>query len=203
MNRPSHLGHFLRSLVDQQYHHVDIRMIRCDSGGHLLQQNRLSRTRRRHDQSALAEADRRQQIDDSHRGRAIVGFESHAVGGADGDQVVERCRLDPIRGRSSIDRGDVDELCVLLPLVASGSLLGSADKLTTAQPILLNRPGRDSDIVGSDGVVAFCGSKKPVVSAVEVKRSFDFERSFFHSSRCPWPLKARLIPPAAAGGHQE
>ena len=58
-----HIGYFLRPLVDQQHDHLDLRMIDAYRIGDLLQKNRLTRPRRSHDQTTLALADRRNQVD--------------------------------------------------------------------------------------------------------------------------------------------
>ena len=61
---PLHVGHFFRPLVDQQHDDVALRVVLQDGLGHLLQQDRLAGPRRRDDQAALAEADRRDDVDD-------------------------------------------------------------------------------------------------------------------------------------------
>ena len=58
-----HLAHFLGTLVHEQHEQRRLGMIDRDPLGDRLQQHRLSGARRRHDQGALAVADRRDQID--------------------------------------------------------------------------------------------------------------------------------------------
>ena len=60
----------LRPLVNQQNHQLDIRMILLDGAGDFLQENRLARFRRRDNQRALAQADRRDKIQQAHGGIA-------------------------------------------------------------------------------------------------------------------------------------
>ena len=67
-----HLGHFLGPLVDQQHDEDDLRVILADGVGQLLQQDRLARPGRRHDQAALALADGREEVDDPHAEVAVL-----------------------------------------------------------------------------------------------------------------------------------
>ena len=53
-----HVGDFLGPLVDQQHDEHDLGMVLADGVGQLLQQDRLAGLGRRHDQAALALADR-------------------------------------------------------------------------------------------------------------------------------------------------
>ena len=57
-----HIGHLLRTFVDQQDNHIHFRMVGCDRIGDILQQHRLTGLRLCHDQTTLSLADRREQI---------------------------------------------------------------------------------------------------------------------------------------------
>ena len=59
----SHLGHLLRTFVDQQHDQVHLRMIVGNGIGNRLQQHRLAGFGLGYDQTALPFADRREQVD--------------------------------------------------------------------------------------------------------------------------------------------
>ena len=65
-----HIGHFLGPFVDQQHDQIALRVIGRDRMGDVLQQHRLTRPRRCHDQGALTLPDRADQINDP--GRAVL-----------------------------------------------------------------------------------------------------------------------------------
>ena len=67
LHRALHVGDFLRPLVDEQHDQVALGMIGGDRVGDVLQQHRLAGARRRHDEGALALADRRDDVDDARR----------------------------------------------------------------------------------------------------------------------------------------
>ena len=69
LDRALHVGDFFRTLVDQQNDQSDFRMIGGDRVGDVLQQHRLTGARRRNDQTALALADRREQV---HHAAGVV-----------------------------------------------------------------------------------------------------------------------------------
>ena len=82
--------HFFRPLVDQQNDERDFGMILDDRIGDLLEENRLAGARRRHDQTALAFADRRDEIHDAHADVAVLRLEMQATLRIARTQVVER-----------------------------------------------------------------------------------------------------------------
>ena len=67
-----HVGHLLRTLVDQQHDERDLGVILGDRVGDLLQQDRLARARRRDDQAALSLADRRDEVHHAHAQVAVA-----------------------------------------------------------------------------------------------------------------------------------
>ena len=92
LHRTLHVGDFLRPLVDQKHDQIAFRMIVRDRVGDVLQQHRLAGARRRHDQRALAFADRRNDVDDASReillGR-ILEFHLQPLVGIERRQIVE------------------------------------------------------------------------------------------------------------------
>ena len=61
-NQTLHLGHFFRTFVDKQYHQYAIRMVVRNALRDVLQQHGFTGLRRRDNQTTLAAADRRCQI---------------------------------------------------------------------------------------------------------------------------------------------
>ena len=62
VDRPLHVGHFLRPLVDQEDDELDAGEIRRDAVADVLEEDRLARSRRGDDQRPLALAQGRQQV---------------------------------------------------------------------------------------------------------------------------------------------
>ena len=62
-----HVGHLLRTLVDEQDNHVCFRMVFRDCVGNIFKQDCLTGFRGCHDKSALTFADRREHVDDACR----------------------------------------------------------------------------------------------------------------------------------------
>jgi len=93
LHRALHLGDLLGPLVNEQHNKVDLRMIRRDRGGDVLQQHGLAGFRRRDDQAALTPADRRDQVDGARGqilGAAISALELEAPGRMKRRQVLEQ-----------------------------------------------------------------------------------------------------------------
>ena len=82
LHRALHVGDFLRTLVDQQHDQIAFRMIGGDRVRDVLHQHGLAGARRRHDQRALAFADRGDDVDNPCRkvflGR-VFEFEPEAL----------------------------------------------------------------------------------------------------------------------------
>ena len=75
----SHISHLLRTLIDQQDNHINLRMIISDRIGNILQQHRLTRLGLRYDQTTLPLTNRREQIHYPHR-NLIIYFRCLAFG---------------------------------------------------------------------------------------------------------------------------
>ena len=73
-HRTLHLGHFLRTLVDQQHDQDNLGMVGGDRVRDVLHHHRLAGLGRRHDQAALALADRRDDVDDA-AGQVFFGLD--------------------------------------------------------------------------------------------------------------------------------
>ena len=120
LHRALHVGHFLGPLVDQQHDQEAFRMVGGDRVGDVLQQHRLAGARRRHDQRALALADRRHDVDDARReillGRILV-LHVQPLFGVERRQVVEVDLVARLLGVLEIDRVDLEQREVALALL--------------------------------------------------------------------------------------
>ena len=115
--RALHLGHFLRALVDEQHDEHDIRMVAGDGVGDVLQHHGLAGLGRRHHQTALALADRRNQIDHARRhvlARGVVALELHALLRVQRRQVLEQDLVLGLLGRLEVDLVDLEQREVAL-----------------------------------------------------------------------------------------
>ena len=91
-------------------------MVLDEAQGDLLQQDRLAGTRRRDDQAALALADRRDQVDDARGDLFGRRFEDEPLVGVQRRQVFEDGRRDAFLRRVAVDRSDLHQGEVVLPL---------------------------------------------------------------------------------------
>ena len=60
-----HVGHLLRSLIDEQHHEVCLGMVGGNGVGDVLHENGLTRLGLRHDEGTLSIADGREQVNDA------------------------------------------------------------------------------------------------------------------------------------------
>ena len=88
-HRALHVGDFFRTLVDQQHHQNNFRMIRGDGVGDVLQQHGFAGARRGHDEAALSLAKGREQVHDAGAGILAGGLEFEALLRIERRQVVE------------------------------------------------------------------------------------------------------------------
>jgi SAM-dependent methyltransferase len=64
LHRPAHVGDLFWPLADEHHHEVNVGVAGRDRGGDGLQDHRLARLGRGHDEGALAQADRGDEVDD-------------------------------------------------------------------------------------------------------------------------------------------
>ena len=73
-----HVRHFLGALVDEEDDQHRLGVVLRDGVGHLLEENRLADARRRDDETALAKANRREEVHDARRELLWIGLEDDA-----------------------------------------------------------------------------------------------------------------------------
>jgi len=152
-HRALHLGDFLRALVDQQHDQNHVRMIGRDGVGHVLQHHGLARLRTRHQQAALALADRRDDVDQAPGDVLVathVPLQHERLVGEKRREVLEQ---DPVLGRIRslpVDLVNLDQREVALAVLGRAHF--TLDRVAGVQREAANLRGRNVDVVGAGEV---------------------------------------------------
>src|SRR6185437_10527760 len=149
LDGPLHLGHFLRPLVDEQHDEIDLGMVGGNGGGNVLQQHRLAGLRRRDDETALALADRRHEIDGAGGqvlGGSVAALQLQALGGMEWRQVLEEDLGARAVGGVEVDLADLEQREVALAILRRADEAG--DGVAGAQVEAADLAGADVDVVG-------------------------------------------------------
>ena len=161
LHRALHVGDFLRPLVDQKHDQIAFRMIVGDRMGDVLQQHGLAGARRRHDQGALAFADRRHDVDDARReillGRILV-FHLQPLVRIERRQVVEIDLVARFLRVFEVERVDLEQGEVALAFLRAADM--AVDGVAGAQAETADLRGRDVDIVRSRQIIRFRRAQK-------------------------------------------
>ncbi len=156
LHRALHVGDFLRPLVDQQHDQIALGVIGGDRVRDVLQQNGLAGARRRHNQRALAFADRRDDVDDAGRevflGR-IFEFHLQPLVGIKRRQVVEIDLVARLLGVLEIDGVDLEQREVALAFLGRTDM--AFDGVAGAQAKAADLAGRDVNVIGPGEIVGF------------------------------------------------
>ena len=154
LHRALHVGHLLRPLVDEQHDEVGLGMVARDRLRDVLQQHGLAGARRRHDQRALAEADRRHDVDDAGGevlARRVLDLELEPAIGIQRREVVEVDLVADLLGLLEIDRVDLEQREIALALLRGADQ--AFDRVAGAQAEASDLRGADVDVVGPGEVV--------------------------------------------------
>ena len=144
---PLHVGDLFRPLVDEQHEDVGLGVVGQHRLGHLLQQDRLAGPRRAHDQAALAEADRHDQVDHPHRDLLGRCLHHDPFVGVERREVVEEDPRRELGGILAVDRLDPQEREIAFALLGRPDLTGDAHAVAEAEAADL--AGRHVDVVGA------------------------------------------------------
>ena len=194
LHRAAHVGDLFGPLVDEQHHQLHLGVVALDRRGDRLHDRRLAGLRRRHDQAALALADRRDQVDDPRRHVRRVArvlerqllvreqrrevFELRAVAGLLRIAAVDACGSRAAPGSSRCGR--------------PGGMAG--DVVALAQPVLAGLLHRDVDVVAAGQVAVDPQEAVALVAQVEVAGDGDGSAWTPRSSS-----RGRLARPVVAG----
>ena len=122
----------------------------------VLQQHGLAGSRRRHDQGALAFADRRYDIDDA-RGKILLGrifvFHAQPLVRVERREIVEVDLVARFLGILKVDGVDLEQREIALAFLRASDL--ALDRVAGAQTESANLRRRDVDVVGAGQVVCF------------------------------------------------
>ncbi len=155
-----HVRDLLRSLVDQQDDEDDLRMVRRDAAGDLLEEHGLARLRRGHDQAALPLADGGQQVEHPRGGIGFLRFEGQTLVRIDRDQLREGTAL-PVSVRVAVIEGiDGDQRRAGPP--ARSSLCGTGDRDPLEQSPLADEVLGNGNVPGRGKIVVLREPEKPV-----------------------------------------
>ena len=173
LDRALHVGDFLRALVDEHDHEMALGVVGDNRIGDRLEHHRLARLGRRHDETALALADRGHEVDHARGEVAGLRLQAQALLGVEGRELGELRPLARLLGVGAVDRVDADEGVELLaPLPIARLPHGTGDRIALAQAVLLDHGERDVDVIGA-GQVARGAHEGVVVEDIEDARDRD------------------------------
>ena len=160
-HRTLHFGHFLWALIDQQDDQIALRMIGGNTLRDVLQHHGLACLGRRDDESALALADGRDQINDpggNILGAAITTFQSQAFIGVQRRQIFEQYFVLGGFWRFEVDFADFEQSKVAFTFLGWADL--TADRIASTQVEAADLARGDVDIVGASKVRAVGRAQK-------------------------------------------
>ena len=167
LDRALHVGDFLRALVHQDDHEVALGVVLRDRVGDGLQDHRLARLGRGHDEPALALADRADQVDDPRGHDDRVGLQPQPLLRVQRDELGELGAGLGLLGVQAVDLVQADERVELLAALAFLGLADRAlDHVALAQAVLADLGQRDVHVVGA-GQVAGGADERVVVEDVQ------------------------------------
>ncbi len=159
--RALHVGDLFRALVDQKHDQIALRMVGGDGVGDVLEDHGLAGARLRHDQPALALAERRHDVDDAagvvFAGR-VVDLHHHPLIGIERRQIVEMDLMALLVGVLEIDGVDLEQRKVALALFRAPDL--AFDGIAGAQSEAANLGRADIDVVGTGEIVRVGGTQE-------------------------------------------
>ena len=154
LHGPLHVRHLFRAFVDQQNNQIAFGMVHLDRAGDVLQQNRLTRPRRRHDQGPLAFTNRGDKVDDPGGAildRRILDLHLQPLIGVQRRQVVEGDLMAGLLRRLKVDLADIGQRKVTL-ILARG-LHHAVHRIPGAQGMLADHVRRHVDVIRTRQIV--------------------------------------------------
>ena len=142
------ISDFFRTLVDQQHHYMDFRVILRHRIGNLLEYGGFPRSRRSNDDSARAFANRSNEINDPRLNQVGVRFQTELFDGINSCEILKSNSLRVVLERHFVDFLNGPELWTG---TAMRRLRGAGDETAFAQEIALDGVRRH-EYVGRLGV---------------------------------------------------
>jgi len=152
-----------------------------DRFGDRLEHHGFAGERRRDDKSALAFADRRDQIDDAGGQIFVIVFELDALLGIERGQVVEQDFVARLFGVLVVDRFNLEQREVALALLRRPNQTRYG--IAGTQIELSNLAGRDVDVVGTGQIVVIGRAQKAVTIRQDLQHAFGENMAFFFTLR--------------------
>ena len=169
-----HVGDLFGPLVDEQHHEVHLGVVALDRVDELLEDRGLARLRRRHDEAALALADRRDQVDDpaGHLAAARRAARGAASIGEQRREVLEPRAVAGVVGRQAVDVVDPQQRGVLLVARLRARRAGDEVALAQREAPHLRRRHVDVLLRGQVAVAA----EEAVALVAEVEQALHLDR---------------------------
>ena len=161
LHRPLHVRDFFRTLVDQQHDQIALGMIGGDGVRDVLHQHGLAGARRRHDQGALAFADRGDDVDNPGRevfAGGVLEFQPEPLIRKQRRQIVE---VDLVLGFLrvlEIERIDLEQRKIAFALLGAANV--TLDGIAGAKAEAADLRRRDIDVIRSRQVVGVRRAQK-------------------------------------------
>ena len=154
LDAAAHVGDFLGPLADEGDHQEDVRVVRADAVGDVLEQHRLAGLRRADDQGALALAERVDEVDQPLAEVLRVALEVDQLVRVDRGQVAEDGPAAGGLDVDAVDRVDAEHAPVLLGVARGAD--GAADAVADPEAEAADLAGADVDVVraGQEAVAA-------------------------------------------------
>ena len=172
-----HVGDFFGALVDEQDDQHHFGLVGGDGVGERLQQHRLAGARRSDDETALALADRGQQVHHAAADGLAHGLQLDAFLRIERGQVVEEDLVARLFGRLEVDGLDLDQGEVFLAFVGRADV--AADGVAGFEVEFANLRGRDVDVVGAGQIVVVGRAQEAVAVGQNLEHAFGKDVAFF------------------------
>ena len=172
-----HFGYLLRTLVDQQYDHIDFRMIVGDGVGDRLHEHRFTGLGLGDDQRTLPLADRREEIHDAAREVVVaVARETEFFAREKRGHEFELYAIADVLRFQSVDVRHAHQREILLALFGRADRAGHRVARLQSEELDLRR--RNVDVVRGVQVVVVCRAQEPVAVRHYLQNAFtgDFSR---------------------------
>ena len=171
INGAGHIGHFLRTFVDEQHHDIGLGMVGSDGVRDILHQYGFTGLGLGHNESTLTFTDRREEVDDTHAGvcSGLVATEYELFLGEERCQVLESYAVADFRRVTAVDGPDIAHSKIFL--VFERRTYGAVYHVTRLQTVGFDLCRRYIDIVGRGEVVVVAGTDESIAIGQYLKHA--------------------------------